>query len=130
MQSSSKAARSSTKATTRPSRVSTVHPRRSQRAPLRSPSSSASRESPSALSHCSSTKDDGFPTATSRPSLMVQRVPFIVTELGTDADPFMLHLFAALAEKERRVISARTSAALQAKKAAGAQLGNRTNLNS
>ncbi|WP_245446239.1 hypothetical protein [Mesorhizobium kowhaii] len=24
--------------------------------------------------------------------LMVQRVPFIVAELGADADPFMLHL--------------------------------------
>src|SRR5262249_31696158 len=29
------------------------------------------------------------------------RVPFIVVELGVDADPFMLHLYAALAEKER-----------------------------
>ena len=60
--------------------------------------------------------------------LMAQRVPFIVTELGTDADPFMLHVYAALAEQERRLISARTTAALKAKKAAGAQLGNRTNL--
>ena len=33
--------------------------------------------------------------------LMAQRVPFIVAELGRDADPFMLHLYAALAEKER-----------------------------
>ena len=59
---------------------------------------------------------------------MAQRVPFIVAELGRDADPFMLHLFAALAEKERRLISERTKAALQAKKAAGARLGNRRNL--
>ena len=36
--------------------------------------------------------------------LMAQRVPFIVAELGADADPFMLHLYAALAEKERRLI--------------------------
>ena len=36
--------------------------------------------------------------------LMVQRVPFIVTELGADADPFMLHIYAALAEKERAMI--------------------------
>jgi DNA invertase Pin-like site-specific DNA recombinase len=28
--------------------------------------------------------------------LMAQRVPFIVTELGADADPFMLHIYAAL----------------------------------
>jgi hypothetical protein len=59
---------------------------------------------------------------------MAQRVPFVVAELGRDADPFMLHLFAALAEKERRLISERTRAALQAKRAAGARLGNLTNL--
>src|SRR6266576_762269 len=60
--------------------------------------------------------------------LMAQRVPFIVAELGRDADPFMLHLYAALAEKERRLISERTKAALVAKKAAGAELGNSINL--
>jgi DNA invertase Pin-like site-specific DNA recombinase len=60
--------------------------------------------------------------------LMAQRVPFIVAELGRDADPFMLHLYAALAEKERRLISERTKAALAAKKAAGATLGNPQNL--
>jgi DNA invertase Pin-like site-specific DNA recombinase len=30
---------------------------------------------------------------------MAQRIPFIVAELGADADPFMLHLCAALAER-------------------------------
>jgi DNA invertase Pin-like site-specific DNA recombinase len=60
--------------------------------------------------------------------LMAQRVPFMVAELGRDADPFMLHLYAALAEKERRLISERTRAALAAKKAQGARLGNPTNL--
>jgi DNA invertase Pin-like site-specific DNA recombinase len=60
--------------------------------------------------------------------LMAQRVPFIVAELGRDADPFMLHLYAALAEKERRLISERTTAALAAKKATGAVLGNPRNL--
>src|SRR5690242_16500075 len=60
--------------------------------------------------------------------LMAQRVPFIVAELGRDADPFMLHLYAALAEKERRLISDRTKAALAAKKATGALLGNPRNL--
>ena len=60
--------------------------------------------------------------------LMVQKVPFIVAELGADADPFTLHLYAALAEKERSLISQRTTAALAAKKAAGTVLGNRTNL--
>ena len=60
--------------------------------------------------------------------LMAQRVPFIVAELGRDADPFMLHLYAALAEKERRLISERTKAALAAKKASGARLGNPRNI--
>src|SRR3982074_3716565 len=60
--------------------------------------------------------------------LMAQKVPFIVAELGRDADPFMLHLYAALAEKERRLISERTKAALAAKKANGGKLGNPTNL--
>lgn len=55
--------------------------------------------------------------------LMAQRVPFIVTELGADADPFMLHIYAALAEKERRLISQRTKEALAAKKAQGVKLG-------
>ena len=59
---------------------------------------------------------------------MAQRVPFIVAELGADADPFMLHIYAALAEKERGLISARTKAALAAAKARGVQLGNRKNL--
>src|SRR5881398_949042 len=60
--------------------------------------------------------------------LMAQRVPFIVAELGRDADPFMLHLYAALAEKERRLISERTKAALAVRKASGGKLGNPTNI--
>jgi DNA invertase Pin-like site-specific DNA recombinase len=52
--------------------------------------------------------------------LMVQRVLFIVTELGPDVDPFMLHIHAAVAEKERN----RTKEALAAAKARGQQLGN------
>jgi DNA invertase Pin-like site-specific DNA recombinase len=59
--------------------------------------------------------------------LMAEKVPFIVAELGRDADPFMLHLYAALAEKERRLISERTKAALAARKARGARLGNSRN---
>src|SRR3954453_8862497 len=60
--------------------------------------------------------------------LMAQRVPFIVAEPGRDADPFMLHLYAALAEKERRLISERTKAALAVRKASGSKLGNPTNI--
>ena len=59
---------------------------------------------------------------------MAQRVPFVVAELGADADPFMLHVYAALAEKERRLISERTSSALASKKAQGVALGNPRNL--
>src|SRR4051812_15362500 len=62
--------------------------------------------------------------------LMAQRVPFIVAELGADADPFMLHLYAALAEKERRQISERTRAALAARKDRGTKLGNPRNAGS
>jgi len=56
--------------------------------------------------------------------LMVQRVPFIVTELGPDVDRFMLHIHAAVAEKERNRIAQRTKEALAAAKARGQQLGN------
>jgi DNA invertase Pin-like site-specific DNA recombinase len=55
--------------------------------------------------------------------LMTHRTPFIVAELGADCDPFMLHLYAALAEKERRLISQRTKDALAARKAQGFKLG-------
>jgi DNA invertase Pin-like site-specific DNA recombinase len=61
--------------------------------------------------------------------LMIQRVPFVVAELGPDIDPFMLHIYAALAQKERTLIAQRTRDALARKKASGAILGNRTNLN-
>jgi hypothetical protein len=40
----------------------------------------------------------------------------------------MLHLYAALAEKERRLISERTKAALAIRKASGTTLGNPTNI--
>jgi DNA invertase Pin-like site-specific DNA recombinase len=55
--------------------------------------------------------------------LMAHKVPFVVAELGADVDPFILHLFAALAEKERAMIATRTKAALAAAKARGVKLG-------
>jgi DNA invertase Pin-like site-specific DNA recombinase len=56
--------------------------------------------------------------------LMAHRVPFLVSELGPDVDPFVLHLYAALAEKERTLIAGRTKLALAAAKAKGVKLGN------
>src|SRR5579862_3295268 len=57
-------------------------------------------------------------------SLMRERVPFIVADLGPDVDPFMLHIYAAVAEKERALIGARTREALKVAKARGVKLGN------
>jgi DNA invertase Pin-like site-specific DNA recombinase len=59
---------------------------------------------------------------------MAQLAPFIVAELGRDAEPFTLHFYAALAEKERRLISERTKAALATRKASGTKLGNPSNI--
>ena len=58
--------------------------------------------------------------------LMVHKVPFIVTELGADTDPFLLHIYAALAEKERRLISERTKAGLAQARKRGVVLGGWT----
>ena len=55
--------------------------------------------------------------------LMAQGVPFVVTEIP-NADPFMLHIYAAVAEQERTKISERTKAALAAAEARGVKLGN------
>ena len=58
--------------------------------------------------------------------LMNQQVRFASVEDGLDCQPFMLHLKAMMAEQERRLISERTKAALQAKKARGEALGVHT----
>jgi DNA invertase Pin-like site-specific DNA recombinase len=55
--------------------------------------------------------------------LMSHKVEFVVCDLGRQSDPFVLHLYAALAEKERGMISARTKAGLAAAKARGTKLG-------
>jgi DNA invertase Pin-like site-specific DNA recombinase len=55
--------------------------------------------------------------------LMARGVPFIVAELGADVDPFVLHLYAALGEKERKLIGQRTKIALAALKTQGVKLG-------
>src|SRR5256885_11805638 len=44
--------------------------------------------------------------------LMEHRVHFIVAELGKDRDDFTLHIWASLAEQERKMISERTKAGL------------------
>lgn len=56
--------------------------------------------------------------------LMAHKIHFIVAELGAQTDPFMLHIFAAFAEQERRLISERTKAGLERAKAKGKKLGN------
>jgi len=57
--------------------------------------------------------------------LMAHRVEFVVTELGRQVDPFVLHVFAALAEKERSLIAQRTREGLQAARRNGKPLGMR-----
>lgn len=60
--------------------------------------------------------------------LISKGTKFTVAELGEDVDPFMLHIYAAVAEKERSLISERTKHALAQCRRRGVRLGNRTNL--
>jgi DNA invertase Pin-like site-specific DNA recombinase len=55
-------------------------------------------------------------------SLMEEGVPFVACDMP-NATPFMLHVYAAVAEEEARAISKRTRAALAAAKARGVKLG-------
>lgn len=57
--------------------------------------------------------------------LMARKVSFKVADLP-NADNFQLHLFLALAEKERELISVRTKAALAAARERGQKLGSPT----
>src|SRR5262249_10816649 len=51
--------------------------------------------------------------------LMEHRVHFIVAALGKDCDHFVLHIYASLAEQERKLISERNKAAAAARKLRG-----------
>jgi DNA invertase Pin-like site-specific DNA recombinase len=55
--------------------------------------------------------------------LMEHRVHFIVAALGGDRDDFTLHLWASLAEHERKLISGRIKSAFAAAKARGRKFG-------
>jgi len=54
--------------------------------------------------------------------LMERKVEFVACDMP-NATPFMLHVYAAVAEQEARAISERTKAAMQAAKARGKKLG-------
>jgi DNA invertase Pin-like site-specific DNA recombinase len=54
--------------------------------------------------------------------LMAEKVPFVVTAFGLDVDPFMLHIYAAVAQKERALISQRTKEALKGRVLSGKSL--------
>lgn len=60
-------------------------------------------------------------------TLMETGVKFKALDLP-EADPFTIHIFAALAEKEAKLISQRTKAALNELKNQGVKLGNLENL--
>jgi DNA invertase Pin-like site-specific DNA recombinase len=55
--------------------------------------------------------------------LMEHRVHFIVAALGKDCDDFTLHIYASLAEQERKMISERIKAAAAAAKRKGKKFG-------
>lgn len=60
-------------------------------------------------------------------SLMVSQVKFKAVDMP-EADNFTIHIFAALAQKERELISERTKVALAQRKAQGLSLGSPQNL--
>jgi len=60
-------------------------------------------------------------------SLMDNQVSFVCCDMP-EANEFTIHIFAALAQQERKMISKRTKDALQAKKKQGVKLGKPENL--
>lgn len=59
--------------------------------------------------------------------LMTDTNQVVAIDIGEKADSFVEHMYAGLAEKERKMIGARTKAGLQAAKARGVILGNKKN---
>ncbi len=55
--------------------------------------------------------------------LMEHKVHFIVAQLGRDCDEFTLHIYACLAEQERKMISERSKAAAEVAKRKGKKFG-------
>src|ERR1700720_3909090 len=55
--------------------------------------------------------------------LMEHKVHFMVAALGRDCDDFTLHIYASLAQQERKMISERIKAALAAAKQRGIKIG-------
>ena len=60
-------------------------------------------------------------------SLLDNHISFVCCDMP-EANEFTIHIFAALAQQERKMISQRTKAALEAKKKSGARLGTPANL--
>ena len=60
-------------------------------------------------------------------SLLDNHLSFVCCDMP-EANEFTIHIFAALAQQERKMISVRTKAALEAKKRSGAKLGTPANL--
>jgi DNA invertase Pin-like site-specific DNA recombinase len=55
--------------------------------------------------------------------LMEHKVHFVVAQLGRDCDHFTLHIYASLAEQERKLISGRAKAAMAIAKQRGRKFG-------
>ncbi len=56
-------------------------------------------------------------------TLMEHKVHFVVAQLGRDCDEFTLHIYASLAEQERKLISERAKAAADVAKGRGRKFG-------